>query len=371
MKLDYIAFNLDPNKSTDNALNVRQNYTKAAPHPAWNSRMRMPQQSRIVYARDLVGNNPIKINVFLTVPLSIRDFYIKASPSSYILGEVPVTHVPYYRSPRRSVDIELKSRLSWNGIAKQDFSWNWQYSFDGKSWRDMRSTQHRVFIVLDTPNAPWSQNLSDRHFWPWLDALEWACHWASGASDKVQASTAITKQIFDLGDGSMPLLKYDCDGHGSSHFVTHNIFDATSFLDVLRNKVTSYLNCTDLACMVSTMSNLLGAKLYQSRMGYNFDLNPVLSIGCGNTWQTPCGWNGFFYHEVAWVDPCDQNQPVYDANVILNNNNPPTKVPGTRLWATNIPFGRPGKEYRYRLASVAGQNDCKPQPQTRQIRKIK
>jgi len=39
------------------------------------------------------------------------------------------------------------------------------------------------------------------------------------------------------------------------------------------------VNCTDSANTVSTLANLLGCDLWQSRMGWSFDLNPLIAIG--------------------------------------------------------------------------------------------
>jgi hypothetical protein len=56
-----------------------------------------------------------------------------------------------------------------------------------------------------------------------------------------------------------------------------------------------YVNCSDCATFVSTFANVLGCNLWQSRMGFGFDLNKLLGIG-SNVWQTCCGWVSFNYH---------------------------------------------------------------------------
>jgi hypothetical protein len=130
------------------------------------------------------------------------------------------------------------------------------------------------------------------------------------------------------------------------------------------------VNCTDCATITSTFANALGCDLWQSRMGYGFDLNELLSIG-SNVWQTACGWGGFSYHEVAWEDDCTSDDDVFDACLQVDGDANPTSAPHTPLLPVNLKFGLPGElTYRDRLATVAGRPNCNPQPGTRQRRAI-
>jgi hypothetical protein len=131
------------------------------------------------------------------------------------------------------------------------------------------------------------------------------------------------------------------------------------------------VNCTDSANTVSTFSNLIGCDLWQSRMGWSFRLNEVISIGY-NTWAVPFGW-GFSYHEVAWKDACTQNDHVFDGCLKVDGDADPTSAPHTPLLPVNMLFGDCiTMNYRLRLCPPTpdGCAKCEAQPGTRQRRPI-
>jgi hypothetical protein len=132
------------------------------------------------------------------------------------------------------------------------------------------------------------------------------------------------------------------------------------------------VNCTDSANTVSTLSNLLGCDLWQSRMGSSFYMNPILAIGC-STWERPF-WGGFAYHEVAWKGACTENDNLFDGCLCVDGDADPTTAPHTPLLPTNMLFGNcTTMNYRLRLcpATSNGCAMCKPQSGTRQRRTIK
>jgi len=102
-------------------------------------------------------------------------------------------------------------------------------------------------------------------------------------------------------------------------------------------------------------------------MGWSFQLNPILAIG-SNTWETACGWGGFYYHEVPWKGACTAADSVYDACLQIDGDADPTSAPHTAMLPTNMVFGTPGSGgYRDKL-SPSG--NCDPQPGTRQRRSV-
>jgi hypothetical protein len=225
-----------------------------------------------------------------------------------------------------------------------------------------------VYAVLSIPKLPWTQqpfNAGNTQL-PWTDVLAYACKWASGATDAVTAATMITTAVYSLGPA---IMTYDCPGGGFSHYSAAG-FNCTAFLDLLGGGpgAGKFVNCSDCATFVSTFANALGCDLWQSRMGWGFELNEILAIG-SNVWQTACGWGSFSYHEVAWKNQCGVNDEVFDACLEVDGDNDPLNPPHTPLLPTNLKFGPVGSLlYRDRLCNVAGRPKCNPQPQTKQRR---
>jgi hypothetical protein len=198
--------------------------------------------------------------------------------------------------------------------------------------------------------------------------LEYACRWARLTHRRDSAAARVTRAVYDLGPS---IVEYDCPGGGSTHYAL-GAFNCTAFLERLRGGIGNgvYVNCTDCATILSTFANVLGCDLWQSRMGWGFDLNPLLAIG-SSVWQTACGWGAFSYHEVAWKGACTANEEVCDACLQVDGDPDPTTPPHTPLLPVNLRFGNPGDGvYRDRLATPAGRPNCAPQPTTRQRRAI-
>ena len=63
------------------------------------------------------------------------------------------------------------------------------------------------------------------------------------------------------------------------------------------------VNCSDCASILSTYTNMIGAKLHYAIIGWNFKLNPILGIGAmmfGSPFDS--GRLGFSYHAVTTPD---------------------------------------------------------------------
>jgi hypothetical protein len=178
----------------------------------------------------------------------------------------------------------------------------------------------------------------------------------------------VTQRVYGLGPS---IVEYDCPGGGFSWYSSGS-FSCAAFLDLLAGGpgLGKYVNCSDCATIVSTFANAVGCDLWQSRMGYYFDLNPLQAIG-SNVWQTACGWGSFSYHEVAWKDGCTANDPVWDACLQVDGDADPTSAPHTPLLPVNLRFGTPGSlEYLDRLVTSATRPACQPQPATTRTRRM-
>jgi hypothetical protein len=224
------------------------------------------------------------------------------------------------------------------------------------------SASHRLYLIIAKPTQPWVTEI------PWVAALDIACGWASGAATVDAAATRITEGYYNCG-----MVKYDdisgATYYGSATYMLSEMIERLNGGPGLGQKV----NCTDSANTVSTISNLLGCDLWQCRMGWYFDLNPILAIGYPppNPWPQ---WSGFSYHEIPWKGACMQNDRMFDGCLMVDGDNDPTTAPHAWLLPTNMLFGDcTTMNYRLRLcpSGANGCDMCEPQPgTTRQRRPI-
>jgi len=223
------------------------------------------------------------------------------------------------------------------------------------------SASHKIYVVLATPTAPWVAET------PWVEALELACGWAAGASTTDLAATSITEQYNGSGRVSYDTVS-GATAYGFSSFNLSQMLDRLNGGLGLGEKV----NCTDSADTVSTLANLVGCDLWQSRMEAGFRLNEVIAIGY-TTWAVPFGF-GFTYHEVAWKGACTENDNLFDGCLQVDGDADPTSPPHTPLLPTNMLFGDcTTLNYRLRLCPPTSDGcvRCVPQPgTTRQRRPI-
>jgi hypothetical protein len=366
--IEAIKFNHDTGAVTTDGLNLRKNASQFINIPEWQRFVSVnPEDSRAAYAVVATKGKTITIEVSLsctdpsTAFVEVRvEHHVKARPVNFINGKTGY------------VTFELESPPVKHGrVGIWDLEWRWEYrQAPHHSWHHFATTRHRIYVVLDLPTAPWKQGpySAGNTQLPWTDVLDYACRWADGATSKDMAAALVTQNVYALGPS---VVTYDCPGGGSSHYSMGN-FACTAFLDRLHGGTGNgvYVNCSDCATIVSTFANALGCDLWQSRMGYGFDLNDLLAIG-SNVWQTACGWGSFSYHEVAWKALCTVNNDVYDACLRVDGDSNPLAPPHAPLLPQDLRFGNPGDMlYRDRLATVAGRPNCNPQPGTRQRRTV-
>ncbi len=366
--IEAIKFNHNTNAATHDAFNIRQNATQFISVPEWRRFICVnPEDSRAAYAIVPTKGNPITIEVALssTDPgiafIEVRvEHHVKARPVNFINGQTGFVSFDLIDPP-----------VTHGHVGIWDVSWRWEYRVGPHHpWQHFATTRHRIYVVLDVPTDPWKQapyNSGNTQL-PWTDVLDYACHWAAGATSKDMAAALVTRSVYALGPG---IVTYDCPGGGSSHYSWSN-FDCTAFLDRLRGGIGNgiYVNCSDCATIVSTFADALGCNLWQSRMGWGFALNELLAIG-SNKWQTACGWGSFSYHEAAWEAGCTANDDVFDACLQVDGDGDPTTAPHVPLLPQDLRFGNPGDLlYRDRLATPAGRPNCNPQPATKQRRLV-
>lgn len=219
---------------------------------------------------------------------------------------------------------------------------------------------HRIFVLLATPTAPWTQAS------PWVEALDLACGWASGAANADDAARLVTERYNGSG-------RVSYDTVAGSTMYGFNTFSLSEMIERLTGGIGlgEKVNCTDSANTVSTLANLLGCNLWQSRMASGFDLNPMIPIGY-NVWAVP--FNGAFsYHEVPWKGVCTQAEHIFDGCLKVDGDADPTTTPHVPLLPINLLFGDCNTmNYRKRLCppTASGCPQCQPQPGSRQRRPI-
>jgi DNA-binding beta-propeller fold protein YncE len=215
------------------------------------------------------------------------------------------------------------------------------------------SESHKIYLVLSTPTAPWVAET------PWVAALEIACGWAAGAATMDAAATLIT------------------EGYNGSGVVHYDIVSGATFYGFVNYKLSEMIdrlnggpglgekvNCTDSANTVSTLSNVIGCDLWQSRMYPTFALNPILAIGYPPPNPMPT-WPSFSYHEVAWKGACTANDNLFDGCLKVDGDADPTTAPHAWVLPTNVLFGDcTTMNYRLRLSppGAGGCGSCLPQP---------
>lgn len=389
VQLESISFNHDAASHSGDALTIRRNAADAVTVPEWRRGIStQPEDSPAAYALSAVrgrrvtiraefrrtGKGPRQVQVraldmkgrrgclFAIIESLGLDRWIRP-PAASLLGHVREAGITFDGTGHSgSVELELHDhRLDTAGVERDIVLWRWQYRERGGAWQEMGFTQHEVFAVLGVPSAPWQQQPPGGNSQlPWADALRHACAWARGAATPDDAASRVTAAVYGLGPS---IVTYDCPGGGSSHYSAGS-FDLTAFLDRLDGGIGNgvYVNCSDCATFVSTMANLVGSDLWQSRMGWGFALHPLLAIGSG-TWQTACGWATFNYHEVAWKGGCTANDHVFDACLQVDIDGQPGAPPHAGELPRNMRFGNPGDgDYRDRLSPSGA---CNPQPGSR------
>jgi hypothetical protein len=402
--LEAIEFNHDPNSATADALNIRRNATEFVTVPEWQRGISVnPEDSPAAYALKETQGHTITIRAkFSRTDPEIQTIEVRAVDPEIdppmrdgcagliwwfirillrwiygnVLGEVKAKQVSFLATGQTNFEtFELQNVRLWNvGVGVHTTTWRWQYRRQSNDpWTDFATSEHRIYTVLETPTSPWQQAPyhSGNTQLPWAEVLDYVCRWALVAPDVDSAAARITRSVYDLGSA---IVEYDCPGGGGTRYAAP-AFNCTAFLERLRGGIGNglYVNCTDCATIVSVFANILGCDLWQSRMGWSFDLNPILAIGF-NVWYPGCqNWSGtgFYYHEVAWKGACTENEEVFDACLQVDGDADPTTAPHTPMLPVNLRFGNVGDGlYRDRLATPAGRPNCAPQTSTRQRRTI-
>ncbi|MCI0703773.1 MAG: hypothetical protein L0241_22165 [Planctomycetia bacterium] len=380
-----LRFNHALASATTDALTIRPNRGSMTILPEWEAtRCIVPEDSPAAYAMSATFGNPLTLLGKFRLTSLCPNATVQAIPGANVqplpnlplgpppdvthtnvLGTIPPTSISFDPSGESDwITLPLSGVSIWDaGVGIYDISWDWYYRCSGDTqWTYIARTRHRIYVTLALPTSPWVQtnDLFNTHL-PWTDALDYACSWASGAKQPSEAAEKLTAAIHALGSGTIAYDPYS--------FYSYPEFKLTEFVQRLRGGVGAggSVNCSDCATILSTFANLLGCDFSQSKLGYLFDLNPMLSIG-SSVWGLPAGLTRFFYHEVAWAGNCTATDPLCDACLQVDGLGDPTTPPHAPLLPVNMVFGTSG--YRDRLAAPLGRPNCNPDPSTKQRRAL-
>ncbi|MBB5747398.1 LamG domain-containing protein [Brevundimonas variabilis] len=345
-----LAFDYSPTSAAGDALTIRRNYGNDVAVPEWVPGRRNAVDAPCAYAISSVSGATPSVQVVLNIAdVTTHSVRIQATGGG-ILGAVDPVSVTF-TGTTATLTLPLSHHtLAAGGVQRTDVAWTWQYQVDGGAWMTMAVTQHRVYVVLSPPNAPWQQGaLRTNQQLPWTDVLDFTCEWAKGATTPGQVLTMVTTRV-NSGIG----LSYDMTS-GASFYTAQSAgvsrFLCGLFLDYLRTGGGNgrTVNCTDCATIVTNFANIAGVDVFASIMlntanpSTGFACNPILAVG-QTTWAAPFPpGNSFSYHEVTWSGTGSYPDAIYDACLQYDTGpNPWGTGPHTAGLPTNVVFSTLG-----------------------------
>lgn len=376
-----VGFDYDPTGASVDALTIRKNFATAVNFPEWTKGTTGAANSPCAYAiSSIAGKTPTTQATFTISAPTSQAVQIQATGGG-LMGAIDPVTVDFSSANSVTLTLNLNHQtLASGGVQRQDVAWVWQYRIAGGTWTTITTTNHRVYVLLSTPNQPWQQGANRlNQQLPWTDVLDYSCQWATGATNQDTAMSLITTKV----NQSIGLL-YDTS-RGASVYTDRGSpqsFLCTQFVAYLATGGGNgkIVNCTDCATIVTSFANILGSNVFASVMAdamppsAGLACNQILAIGYG-TWAVPFG-RGFSYHEVAWTAAGSYADPLYDACLQYDGgSNPwgssghtaalPIKVPFTTQGINpTLPIATPftSSSYRERLSTnaAAGIGSCKP-----------
>ncbi|OQZ04012.1 MAG: hypothetical protein B6D34_05280 [Candidatus Brocadia sp. UTAMX1] len=349
-----IKFNHDTTSWSNDALNIRQNFTQIINVPEWNAGKTNPKDSPAAF----VGGRSVKVMVkFKGSRDGVYEVYTQGGP--FYLKKTSVQILNGVSSPAW---ISFETSNIPARVAVADVTWSWKRKLWWVFTQQFDTSYHRFYTVLDEPKEPWKQAPFPDSQNPWTEALDYACSWADGEGTFDGITGKVTEHI---NNGPYA---YD-QISGATHYGIYSPrqYNLTAFLDRLNGGWGngSVVNCSDCGMSVTTFSNLLGCQLWSSRMGWGFSLNKIIAVGY-STFACPNWGCSFNYHEVAWMGNALASEPVFDACLKVDGDTDPANSPHTALLPKNIIFDDPSNiDYHERLVPPASLPNCLAQPSTK------
>ena len=250
--------------------------------------------------------------------------------------------VPASETPLSDAPITLRLEKSpVDGVNRYELTLKWSFEAKGDDgWKPIpgatQEAKIKLYGVLGNEIGTAAPNL------PWVEVVDAATAKIAGATKEAAEVRKILVQYvyeemtlkYDRRSGASAYTSYP-SGYVSARF------DLTSFLKRSRGNI---VNCTDCASILSSFSNMIGASLHYSIIGFSFSLNPIMGIGA-TTYGSPfeSGRMAFNYHAVTTHDA---SKTINDATLALDGDSDPTVAPQTKLLVQNIS----GSDYLKRLS---------------------
>ncbi|MGI9492942.1 MAG: hypothetical protein ACR2QF_11140, partial [Geminicoccaceae bacterium] len=195
-EISSIEFNIASGSISNDALNIRNNFSNATPSPSWlKGSTSTFEDSPVAYTIKETQGQTLAITVELRAS-GIGGAFVRAIGGGR-LGPVKEQFVAFSGTgAATSTTFQLENpTFHSDGVGVHNISWRWQWRrHPTDSWRDIVRTRHRLFVTLEAPTLPWVQTPGSTSL-PWVDALEIACRWARGATDKDTAAGLITERF--------------------------------------------------------------------------------------------------------------------------------------------------------------------------------
>ena len=364
MRVEEVHFNHDPSAATHDALTIRTNAT-GTPITAPEWRRGFTPQAAAYASAPL--SSPVTIRarfsggpVSGTVKIRALDAYVPpGNPGGClgwlftliaqilralfgnVLGDVDTKTVTFDASGNSALESFslINHRLKTAGVGIHTTEWRWQYRIHGHKWQTFDSTQHKVYLVLDMPNGPWTQGVGNDTQLPWTDALDKACTWALGRTTADDVAAAITRAV-----NTQPLQSYT-----PATLFGFTTYQLTSYLNALNGGAPFQLNCTDCADAVTTFSNLVGCNLWEGRF-FNMVTRKFLTLnGDPSVASDWVSWS-WGYHEICWLGAVGTSERVYDGCLQLDMDDNYTDAVHVAQHPIKMVFGSTDPtHYKYRL----------------------
>ncbi|MEI6217671.1 MAG: hypothetical protein WCP86_02115 [bacterium] len=352
MEVTNIKFNWDTGASTNDAINIRQDYSTSydISNGEW---VKGGTNIPVCYTT----NNAVTIRARFTVqPVGITNADIWAvTTGSGGFPDVVKTNVFFTNGVSSPDYVTLQlSRTTTNCIQKDSFVWQWKMentNETGSSAYDLNTSGvHTAYTILNEPTHPWA-NIFSANSNVWTRVLDKTCDWANGETTAPGVGGDVVAGIYNSG------YEYDTgadDTVGGEPRYYDDItddFDLTTCLSEWGN-TNRDINCWDTANMFTIFSNAGGCDYDLYYITSHFLLNFIRPIG--RAWSndpfTAAGRQRFAVHWTGWSN-------IYDPCLQVDDDTDPTSAPHTGALPTNMTFnaGTPAAydDYRGKLVDPA------------------
>ena len=321
LELSSIRFNHDPAGAATSALNIRRNKDFEVQFPEYDASLAR-QDSRAAYSIADTAHQSVVIRLEFT-DNAAASYDVRATGGG-VLGQIDPFSVTLSAAGTVTVDVTLDKR-SFAAVTREDVTWSWSFRNSGTSaWTPLVTTQHRIYLLLAAPGAPWTQTYADKRN-PWTDLLDVVCNLASGAKSADAATAAVVKQV-----NQSYSLRYDIFWGAPSYgfHQTTGSFQLTEWIEYVLGgqppatplwcsgqpeeyRKRLIVNCYDCAAAVTIMSTVLGAPVvhqyhspfgklrYIAAIGRGKSNNPFPGCSGTPTEVSTCNRTGFGNHAYA------------------------------------------------------------------------